>query len=177
MLVSHERLTLRYFYVRTPWLVTIESHRSRDFRQILWFPWFVPNAVIFLCFPNDFFQEIQLTQNALSDLHQSVRPFPSAPKFNRWKKSRPSSYDVAKCYKMTIGTLNWCVKTVNCHLLLCFMRWFFSDFCDFFPKNNPCFSPLIAVLFLLSLTIRPSPRPRGSARRKTASSLILRGHF
>jgi len=24
---------------------------------------------------------------------------------------------------------------------------------------------------------RPSPRPRGSARRKTASSLILRGHF
>jgi len=25
--------------------------------------------------------------------------------------------------------------------------------------------------------VRPSPRPRGSARRKTASSLILRGHF
>jgi len=25
--------------------------------------------------------------------------------------------------------------------------------------------------------LRPSPRPRGSARRKTASSLILRGHF
>ena len=24
---------------------------------------------------------------------------------------------------------------------------------------------------------RPNPRPRGSARRKTASSLILRGHF
>jgi len=25
--------------------------------------------------------------------------------------------------------------------------------------------------------LSPSPRPRGSARRKTASSLILRGHF
>ena len=29
----------------------------------------------------------------------------------------------------------------------------------------------------LSVIWRPSPRPRGSARRKTASSLILRGHF
>ena len=26
-------------------------------------------------------------------------------------------------------------------------------------------------------SVCPSPRPRGSARRKTASSLILRGHF
>ena len=36
-----------------------------------------------------------------------------------------------------------------------------------------------ALLFLIrcSCNMRPSPRPRGSARRKTASSLILRGHF
>jgi len=29
----------------------------------------------------------------------------------------------------------------------------------------------------ISSSVRPSPRPRRSARRKTASSLILRGHF
>ena len=35
------------------------------------------------------------------------------------------------------------------------------------------------IIKLVSLFVcdRPSPRPRGSARRKTASSLILRGHF
>jgi len=30
---------------------------------------------------------------------------------------------------------------------------------------------------ILPVFFRPSPQPRGSARRKTASSLILRGHF
>ena len=38
---------------------------------------------------------------------------------------------------------------------------------------------LTMTLFMVtySIYIRPSPRPRGSARRKTASFLILRGHF
>ena len=36
--------------------------------------------------------------------------------------------------------------------------------------------PFLSSVYLRS-TFRPSPRPRGSARRKTASSLILRDHF
>jgi len=42
---------------------------------------------------------------------------------------------------------------------------------------------LLSALFVTNVPpqvqvgYRPSPRPRGSARRKTASSLILRGHF
>jgi len=39
---------------------------------------------------------------------------------------------------------------------------------------NRCYYSINMSCFF---TIRPSPRPRGSARRKTASSLILRGHF
>jgi len=44
-----------------------------------------------------------------------------------------------------------------------------------FIRSRHCTSLTITCLFMLSA--RPSPRPRGSARRKTASSLILRGHF
>jgi len=51
-------------------------------------------------------------------------------------------------------------------------------------EESPCsrgFSRTnLQVLVLVlepQLLVRPSPRPRGSARRKTASSLILRGHF
>ena len=40
-----------------------------------------------------------------------------------------------------------------------------------------CRSNYILHFSHFSSLYRPSPRPRGSARRKTASSLILRGHF
>jgi len=37
-------------------------------------------------------------------------------------------------------------------------------------------TPLFSVDYRISETIHDSPRSRGSARPKTASSLILRGH-
>ena len=44
--------------------------------------------------------------------------------------------------------------------------------------DSPVFSGLIGTAARgFTWKQRPSHRPRGNARRKTASSLILRGHF
>jgi len=55
---------------------------------------------------------------------------------------------------MTIGTLNSCVKTVNCHLLYFFaviLPWFFSDFGWRFFQKHAVILAIFCRDFLLSL--------------------------
>jgi len=102
-------------------------------------------------------------------------------------QNRPSSEMVVCVARFTA---NWLpvfnlIKPFLYIIIYNFMHWLFLPLVNML-NNNVAFWLLrlscnhkIHVLFLADATRwdRPSPRPRGSARRKTASSLILRGHF